>query len=405
MDSDTIEAIASEFNDWEDDDEESYDIKGLFSNITFSKVEELLAYEKQEYGLDLHQVKNEIGEAFTSEFVIMMINFIRSRVENHCEVVDRTFVDQVVRCIIEKSFSSDLSYMIPVLQNDALLFLLCDFFNIDDDNSEEDIKGNSSSLNESSELALRYRNLVDMITSMDLDTKSSADDAYYFDSYGHISIHEQMLRDSARTNSYANALLLNSDFIKDKIVLDVGCGTGILSMLAAKAGARKVIGVDCSSIINVARKIIEKNGLAEKVFLVQGRLEEVTLPVSQDEEIDIIISEWMGYGLYFENMLSSVLFARDAHLAENGIVMPSAAILFIEAMTAAGEEDRINWWNDVYSFDMTDMIELFSAEAQVERANPDLVISNRGNIHTLDIATASDEHLDFDVPFELVKIF
>uniref|UniRef100_H3C933 Protein arginine methyltransferase 8 n=2 Tax=Tetraodon nigroviridis TaxID=99883 RepID=H3C933_TETNG len=66
---------------------------------------------------------------------------------------------------------------------------------------------------------------------------------YYFDSYAHFGIHEEMLKDEVRTLTYRNAMYHNKHVFKDKIVLDVGSGTGILSMFAAKAGARHVYGV------------------------------------------------------------------------------------------------------------------------------------------------------------------
>ena len=66
---------------------------------------------------------------------------------------------------------------------------------------------------------------------------------YYFDSYAHFGIHEEMLKDEVRTITYRNAMYHNRHLFKDKVVLDVGCGTGILSMFAAKAGAKHVIGV------------------------------------------------------------------------------------------------------------------------------------------------------------------
>lgn len=52
-----------------------------------------------------------------------------------------------------------------------------------------------------------------------------------------------MLKDEVRTRSYRNAIYQNKHQFKDKIVLDIGCGTGILCLFAAKAGAKKVIGV------------------------------------------------------------------------------------------------------------------------------------------------------------------
>lgn len=71
---------------------------------------------------------------------------------------------------------------------------------------------------------------------------------YYFDSYAHYGIHEEMLKDEVRTKTYQDAIMLNGHLFKGKTVLDVGSGTGILSMFAAKAGAAKVIGV--SKLVN-----------------------------------------------------------------------------------------------------------------------------------------------------------
>ena len=93
---------------------------------------------------------------------------------------------------------------------------------------------------------------LDQLSNEEMTSKD-----YYFDSYAHFGIHEEMLKDEVRTMSYRNSMRENKHLFKNKIVLDVGCGTGILSMFAAKAGAAKVIGVDMSSIVEYARKIVE----------------------------------------------------------------------------------------------------------------------------------------------------
>ena len=74
----------------------------------------------------------------------------------------------------------------------------------------------------------------------DLSSEEMTSKDYYFDSYAHFGIHEEMLKDEVRTLTYRNSMYHNKHLFKNKIVLDVGCGTGILSMFAAKAGAKQV---------------------------------------------------------------------------------------------------------------------------------------------------------------------
>ncbi|XP_053750601.1 protein arginine N-methyltransferase 8 isoform X4 [Panthera pardus] len=93
---------------------------------------------------------------------------------------------------------------------------------------------------------------------------------YYFDSYAHFGIHEEMLKDEVRTLTYRNSMYHNKHVFKDKVVLDVGSGTGILSMFAAKAGAKKVFGIECSSISDYSEKIIKANHLDNRWENVYG---------------------------------------------------------------------------------------------------------------------------------------
>ena len=72
-----------------------------------------------------------------------------------------------------------------------------------------------------------------------------------------------MLKDKVRTQAYRDFVYDNKDVFMDKNVLDIGCGTGILSMFCAMAGAKKVVAVDNSNIIDKTREIIFENGLGE----------------------------------------------------------------------------------------------------------------------------------------------
>ncbi|GFS39673.1 protein arginine methyltransferase 6 [Actinidia rufa] len=65
-------------------------------------------------------------------------------------------------------------------------------------------------------------------------------DMAYFHSYSHVGIHEEMIKDRVRTETYRAAIMQHQNYIAGKVVVDVGCGTGILSIFCAQAGAKRV---------------------------------------------------------------------------------------------------------------------------------------------------------------------
>ncbi|XP_059361021.1 protein arginine N-methyltransferase 8-B-like isoform X3 [Carassius carassius] len=197
---------------------------------------------------------------------------------------------------------------------------------------------------------------------------------YYFDSYAHFGIHEEMLKDEVRTLTYRNSMYHNKHIFKDKIVLDVGSGTGILSMFAAKAGAKHVYGIECSSISEYSEKIIKSNHLDNVITIIKGKVEETELPVDQ---VDIIISEWMGYCLLYESMLNTVIYARDKWLKPGGFMFPDRATLYVVAIEDRQYKDfKIHWWDNVYGFDMTCIRNVAMMEPLVDIVDPKQVVTN-----------------------------
>ncbi|CAH3137005.1 unnamed protein product [Porites lobata] len=226
---------------------------------------------------------------------------------------------------------------------------------------------------------------------------TSAD--YYFDSYAHFGIHEEMIKDEVRTTTYRNAMYYNRHLFRDKVVLDVGCGTGILSMFAAKAGAKHVYAVDFSSIIDYAKQIIKDNNFEGVITLIKGKIEEIELPV---EKVDIIISEWMGYCLLYESMLDTVLFARDKWLKPGGLLFPDKAQLFVCAIEDRQyKEDKIYWWDNVYGFDMSCIRNVALTEPLVDVVEAKQVVTNSCVVKEIDLHTVKKEDLSFSSPFQL----
>lgn len=230
--------------------------------------------------------------------------------------------------------------------------------------------------------------------------KSTSKD-YYFDSYSHFSIHEEMLADTVRTKSYRDSIVMNKHVFKDKVVLDVGCGTGILCLFAAKAGAKKVIGIDCSEIVHQAREIVKDNGFENVITLLKGKVEDVVLP-DGIEKVDIIISEWMGYALFYESMLSTVLVARDKWLAPGGMIFPDKSQLYVVGLEDADYKDqKLNFWDDVYGFNFQAIKKLAVLEPLVDVVDPKQVNTTACMVKDLDMNIATDADMSFTSPFTI----
>jgi len=202
-----------------------------------------------------------------------------------------------------------------------------------------------------------------------------------------------------RTRGYQRAIVNNPHLFKDKIVLDVGCGTAILSMFAAKAGAKKVYAIDAASITEQATQIVKENGFESIITVIRGKVEEITLPV---EKVDIIISEWMGYFLLYESMLDTVLYARDKWLVKDGLLFPDKAQLYLTAIEDAEYRDsKINFWDNVYGFNMSCIKQLALTEPLVDTCEPKQIMSNACQVLQIDLYTVKVDDLDFSSPFSL----
>mmetsp|Transcript_14045 Transcript_14045/g.28327 ORF Transcript_14045/g.28327 Transcript_14045/m.28327 type:complete len:431 (+) Transcript_14045:108-1400(+) len=188
------------------------------------------------------------------------------------------------------------------------------------------------------------------IPSYDGDEKAKATDfANYFCSYAQLYHQKQMLVDHNRMASYHQAIMGNPDVFKDKVVMDVGTGSGILAVWAALAGARKVYAIEYTEMAKHAKCVVEANGVSDIVTVIQGAVEDIDLPITDDglepeEEggtlvVDIMVSEWMGYFLLRESMLDSVIRARDKFLKKKtGLMFPSHCTMYIAPVF--DEDDR-----------------------------------------------------------------
>lgn len=128
--------------------------------------------------------------------------------------------------------------------------------------------------------------------------------------------HLMMVRDSVRVMSYRRAI---ERHCQGRTVVEIGCGSGILSIFAARAGARRVIAIEESRIADLAAEMFRANGVADRIELRRANSRDVSL----DERADVIIHELLGSDPFSENMLPFIADARERLLAPNGRLIPS----------------------------------------------------------------------------------
>ena len=202
--------------------------------------------------------------------------------------------------------------------------------------------------------------------------------------YYRLRTHLEMLNDRSRCLAYQRAI---EPVVRDKIVLDVGCGTGILSFFAARASARLVLAVD-TDVPPGAEEVARSNGLADRVQFFRGRLQDIRLPV---ESVDVIVSEWMGGVLLMEDMLPVVLYARDRWLKPGGILLPDRARLFLAPLDdAAG----------ISSKHFPTLRETISSQMWVSVIDPTQFLAEPSCILDLDLNTVQEPDVkSYETPF------
>ena len=159
-----------------------------------------------------------------------------------------------------------------------------------------------------------------------------------------VRYHRSLLADTVRTETYRNAI--DETVRGGDVVADIGCGSGVLSFFAARAGAKRVYAIDDGPVIELARVLAHDNGLADRITFINASSFDVTL----DDKVDVILTETMGNNGLDEQIVRAVDDARRRWLRDGGAIIPQS-IQTIAAPADVILDDASFWLEPRYGFD------------------------------------------------------
>ena len=171
--------------------------------------------------------------------------------------------------------------------------------------------------------------------------------------------HARMLHDERRTGDYLAALAAAVG--PDDVVLDIGTGSGVLAVAAARAGARHVYAVEASDIAAVAERVFEVNGVQDRVTRVPGWSRQIELP----ERADLLVAEVIGNEPFEEEILETTRDARQRRLKPGARLVPHALTLVVRPLLLPETEVRqrtfgreaVDRWRGLYGMDFSPLLD------------------------------------------------
>jgi hypothetical protein len=152
--------------------------------------------------------------------------------------------------------------------------------------------------------------------------------------------HRQYLTDQARVRAFRQAI---SEVVNPgAVVLDLGSGTGILGLLACRAGAKRVYSIDDGGMIGLAREICQANGFQDRVVFIKGLSTRVDLP----EKVDVIIADQIGRFGFDAGVLDYFSDARERFLKPAGVLIPSSIDLCVAPVECPELFAQVEFWSN-----------------------------------------------------------
>ena len=198
-----------------------------------------------------------------------------------------------------------------------------------------------------------------------------------------------MMSDPARMRGLTRAL--EHAVAPGDVVVDLGAGAGIFTLLACRLGAKRVHAIETTDAINVARTVVEANGYADRVEFHQTMSTEVTLPAPAD----VVFADLTGMLPWHELSIPSIIDARNRFLKPGGILTPARDAAWAALVAADDLYDlHTQPWNRLsFGFDLESMHHLLTNTWARRRLGKADLLTDPVRFTTVDYMTVEDPNV------------
>ncbi|HYP26490.1 MAG TPA: 50S ribosomal protein L11 methyltransferase [Blastocatellia bacterium] len=163
--------------------------------------------------------------------------------------------------------------------------------------------------------------------------------------------HFEMLNDEERNSAFERAL--SKAITPSTTVLDIGSGSGLLAMMAARAGAKETISCEMNTpIAELAQHTVARNGYADRVIILDKKSTDMRVGVDMMKRADLLVTETVDCGLLGEGIVPSIAHARENLLKEDARIIPRAATV-IAAVVGSNKLRGLNYADKAAGFDVS----------------------------------------------------
>ncbi len=215
--------------------------------------------------------------------------------------------------------------------------------------------------------------------------------------------HLKMMNDEMRNKAYLEAIKLAIN--NESYVLEVGSGSGILSMMAASCGAKNIISCESSkSISNIAKKVISENGYENQISIINKHSTELVIGRDLSKKADIVISEILSAGFVGEAVRSTILDVKERLLKKNGKIIPEMGFIKVALVEENDEISNSVFASKSQGFDLSEFNSITQTEFSLSLNQKPNYLTNSMNAFSINLY--EDERIEKKekvIRFEVTK--